>query len=69
MDVEEILKRGFVNVPEKYIYVEQNLSKKISVLENAWKYEGCGTYADDNRRNTAENKQIIDITDFNVLAF
>ena len=28
-------KRGFVNVPEKYIYVEQNLSKKISVLENA----------------------------------
>ena len=35
MDVEEILKRGFVNVPEKYIYVEQNLSKKISVLENA----------------------------------
>lgn len=35
MDVEEILKRGFVNVPEKYIYVEQNLSQKISVLENA----------------------------------
>ena len=35
VDVEEILKRGFVNVPEKYIYVEQNLSKKISVLENA----------------------------------
>ena len=28
-------KRGFVNAPEKYIYVEQNLSQKISVLENA----------------------------------
>lgn len=35
MDLEEILKRGFVNAPEKYIYIEQNLSQKISVLENA----------------------------------
>ena len=35
VDLEEILKRGFVNAPEKYIYIEQNLSQKISVLENA----------------------------------
>ena len=35
MDLEEILKRGFVNAPEKYIYIEQNLPQKISVLENA----------------------------------
>lgn len=35
MDMEAVLKRGFGNAPEKYIYVEQNLSQKISVLENA----------------------------------
>ena len=50
-------KRGFVNVPEKYIYVEQNLSKKISVLENAGSTK-AGTYADDNRRNTAETSKL-----------
>ena len=35
VDMEAVLKRGFGNAPEKYIYVEQNLSQKISVLENA----------------------------------
>lgn len=33
--MEAVLKRGFGNAPEKYIYIEQNLSQKISVLENA----------------------------------
>ncbi len=43
---------------QKNIFMLNKSIEENKCFGECWKYEGCGTYADDNRRNTAETSKL-----------